>query len=157
MLGDLHAIDKCLKDNHPAHLHHASHNPTQQQHMAHNIDKETHVDLPKTQAQNTTEPRLPPPPQTKPTPDTNPTPRKRPLNEIIDWIASCKNPRPILTMMDRIEQVHTSGHAKQKCTPLPYHTREPAEESNTKTRQRRRACHLTKSVYTHTPRCPQPR
>ena len=71
MLGDLHAIDKGLNDNlHPAHLHHASHNPTQQQHMAHTTDKKTHVDSPQTQAQNTTKPRLPPLPQTKLTPDT---------------------------------------------------------------------------------------
>ena len=30
MFGELHAIDKGLNDNHPAHLHHASHNPTGQ-------------------------------------------------------------------------------------------------------------------------------
>ncbi len=59
------------------------HNPTQQQDMADTAGKETHDDLLQTQAQNTTEPKLPPPQQTKPTPDTNPIPRKRPLNEII--------------------------------------------------------------------------
>ncbi len=46
MLGDLHAINKGLNNNHPAHLHHASHNPTQQLRMSHTTDKETHVDLP---------------------------------------------------------------------------------------------------------------
>ena len=95
MLGDLHALDKGLSDYHPAHLHHASHNPTQQQHLAHTTDEETHVNLPQTQAQITTELRLPPPPQTKPTPDTNPTPRKRPLNEITEWVADhVKNRHP---------------------------------------------------------------
>ncbi len=47
MLGDFRAIDKGLSDNrHSADLHHASHNPTQQQHVSHTTDKETHVDLP---------------------------------------------------------------------------------------------------------------
>ena len=51
-------------------------------------------------------------------------------------------------MIARIEQEHTSGHAKRKWTPLTDHTRDPTEESDNKTRKRRRACPLTKSVYT---------
>ena len=50
--------------------------------------------------------------------------------------------------MDRIEQVHNSGHDKRKWTPLPDHTRDPTKESDTKTRKRRRACPPTKSFYT---------
>jgi hypothetical protein len=50
--------------------------------------------------------------------------------------------------MDRIEQARTSGHAKRKWTPLPDHTKYSTKESDTKTRKRRRACPLTKSVYT---------
>ena len=50
MLGDLHALDKGLNDNHLAHLHHASYIPTQQQHTTHIKDEETYVDLPQTQA-----------------------------------------------------------------------------------------------------------